>query len=650
MNRPVCDQTGKSGRFVNRPYKPLLDRGVEGVREFSSDIDELPKNWAQGRLNDVCNTTSGGTPSRKNLAFYGGEIPWVKSGELPDGLVLEIEERISEEAVASSSAKVFPSGTLLVAMYGATVGKLGVLTCDAATNQAVCAIFPSESLGNKYLFWYLRAVRSELVSQAVGGAQPNISQTILRELSIPLAPINEQTRIVAEIEKQFSRLDEAVANLKRVKVNLKRYKAAVLKAAVEGKLTEEWRRRGDACVARLAGNDQGEACPALTKPIETGAELLERILADRRKAAGKGKYKEPVGPDTSGLPELPAGWVVASLEQITSAERVICYGILMPKENIPDGIPYVKVKDMKGDKIDILGLHRTTPKIAEEYKRASLKAGDILLSIRGTYGRVAEVPPELEGGNITQDTARLVVLPPIARDFVSLQLRANDMQIYFKRVARGVAVKGVNIGDVRPAPFFLPPLAEQHQIVAEVERRLSIVAGAEAQVDANLRRAGRLRQSILKQAFSGQLVPQDPTDEPASSLLERIRNCVGAIHESPVLKSPALASPALESPTRVRHKQNRAIHESPLRKPRQSVEPKPAAPEFISLDSTLTAILDLMQPGREYARADLADPLDLTNGRWNVAIQELKRRGNVRQVGEKRGARYVFVNAGGGGA
>jgi type I restriction enzyme S subunit len=235
--------------------------------------------------------------------------------------------------------------------------------------------------------------------------------------------------------------------------------------------------------------------------------LLQRILAERRaKWNGRGKYKEPVAPDVSGLPEQPAGWTWASLEQLTSAARVICYGILMPKENVKDGVMYVKVKDMKGDRINVDELHRTTYEIASKYARASLKAGDLLLAIRGTYGRVAEVPEELEGGNITQDTARLDVTDLINHRYVATHLRSQISQVFFKRVARGVAVKGVNIADVRVAPVALPPAAEQQRIVAEVERRLSIIDEMEAAVFANLQRGRRLRQSILQKAFSGELV------------------------------------------------------------------------------------------------------------------------------------------------
>jgi len=130
----------------------------------------------------------------------------------------------------------------------------------------------------------------------------------------------------------------------------------------------------------------------------------------------------------------------------------------------------------------------------------------LLLAIRGTYGRVAEVPKELDGGNITQDTARLDVTGLVNHRYVATCLRNPDCQNYFKRVARGVAVKGVNIGDVRPTPILLPPFAEQTRIVAEVERRLSVVEELESVVTANLQRAIRLRQSILQKAFTGELL------------------------------------------------------------------------------------------------------------------------------------------------
>ncbi len=164
-------------------------------------LSSLSAGWVWSRLGDICKTTSGGTPSRKNTAYFTGDIPWVKSGELPDGIVEKIEEYITAEAVTNSSAKLFPAGTLLIALYGATVGKLGILKEDATTNQAVCAIFPTDSIDKKYLFWYLRFVRPDLVAQAIGGAQPNISQSILRMLPIPVPPPDQQKHIVAEIEK-----------------------------------------------------------------------------------------------------------------------------------------------------------------------------------------------------------------------------------------------------------------------------------------------------------------------------------------------------------------------------------------------------------------------------------------------------------------
>jgi type I restriction enzyme S subunit len=316
-------------------------------------------------------------------------------------------------------------------------------------------------------------------------------------------------------------LDAGVAALKRAKANLKRYRASVLKSAVEGKLTEQWR-------AKHPAKEPASALLAhilLERRQKWEADQLAKFAAAKKEPPKnwRDKYVQPSPPDSTCLQELPEGWCWGSLEQLTSAVRPICYGILMPKENVAEGVPYVRVKDMKGDRIDVLNLHRTRPEIAAEYARATLIPGDWLLAIRGTYGRLAEVPPELEGGNITQDTARLAVANDISAGFVATALRSSLCQLFFKRVARGVAVKGVNIGDVRLCPIPIGPKEEQLQILQMVSERLSQIDAAEKQIEHGLLRASRLRQSILKRAFEGKLVPQDPKDEPASALLERLR-------------------------------------------------------------------------------------------------------------------------------
>lgn len=190
-------------------------------------------NWNKEPLGKICKTTSGGTPSRKNQSYYqNGTIPWVKSGELENNIITASEEFITEEGLLNSSTKIFPAGTLLIALYGATIGKLAFLGIDAATNQAVCGIFQNENVSLKYLYYYLLFQRPNLIKQGVGGAQPNISQTILKKLEV-LYPdsITEQQRIVARIEELFSELDKAVDTLKTTKEQLEVYRQAVLKDA-----------------------------------------------------------------------------------------------------------------------------------------------------------------------------------------------------------------------------------------------------------------------------------------------------------------------------------------------------------------------------------------------------------------------------------
>ena len=422
-----------------------------------------------------------------NVPFERVAVPQSDRGKrvkqrdyLPEGRIPVIDQGQSQIGGFTDDEEFAFAGELPVVLFGDHTRAVKLVEQRFAVGADGIKIFrPAAGVRAKYLYYWMKSAR--LPDRGYGR-----HYQFLRQLSLPLPEPKRQDAIVAEIEKQFSRLDEAVANLKRVKANLKRYKAAVLKAAVEGRLVPT-----EAELARREG-----------RRYETGTQLLQRVLEDRRwRWCGKGLYREPSAPVLDNRREVPAGWATASLEAITSANRVICYGILMPKENATDGVLYVKVRDMKDDRIDPPSLQRTSQEIAAKYARASLQAGDLLLSIRGTYGRVAIVPPALEGGNITQDTARLDVNRLLEAGFIAAFLRSEDAQRYFKEVARGVAVKGVNIGDIRPMAVPIPPLSEQQRIVEEIDRRLSILRELAIEIESNLKRAEGMRRSVLARQF-----------------------------------------------------------------------------------------------------------------------------------------------------
>ncbi len=183
---------------------------------------QLPKGWEIKKLGDVCETGAGGTPLKAHKDYYeGGTIPWLMSGEVSQGEVFEAKNFITEKGLKNSSAKLFPINTVLVAMYGATAGQVGILKFEACTNQAVCGIFPNDKTIPEYLFYCFLSKKEELVAQAVGGAQPNISQIKIRNTKIPLPPLPEQQRIVAILDEAFSAIEHSRKNAEQ---NLKNAK------------------------------------------------------------------------------------------------------------------------------------------------------------------------------------------------------------------------------------------------------------------------------------------------------------------------------------------------------------------------------------------------------------------------------------------
>ena len=492
-----------------------------------SDGGGLPEGWAEARIDAFATTATGGTPSRRNPHYFGGAIPWVKSGELGDGRVYQSEETLTDAGLQESNAKLFPAGTLCIALYGATVGKLGILQVEATTNQAVCGIFLPPEVLRPYLFHFLLSIRSRLVEQGKGGAQPNISNGLVRKTVVPIPPLPEQHRIVEKIVELFSDLDAGVASLERAKANLKRYRASVLKSAVEGMLTEEWRK------------DHPQA--------EDGQMLLDRILRERRekwekdqlqkfKEKGKepprnwqSKYEEPSIPDTSELLELPEGWVWATVGQVASDDEYAItdgpFGSNLKTEHYTTSGPLVIRLQNIGDGY----FKRDDAHISNErfagLRRHSVLHNDIVIAMLGeVLPKVCLVPEDVPPAIVKADCVKLTVNPSAC--VPAFFMHVLNSQPTRRRAALHIAGVGrprLNLQKLRPLSVPLPPLAEQQQVVALVDERLSQIDAAEKTIDAELLRAKRLRQSILKQAFEGKLVPQDPNDEPASVLLERIK-------------------------------------------------------------------------------------------------------------------------------
>jgi type I restriction enzyme S subunit len=193
----------------DEPASELLKR-INPKAEITCDnghSEKLPQGWIWTTLGNIGVWQAGGTPSRSNKSYFGGNIPWLKTGDLNDGFIYEIPESITEEAVANSSAKIDPIGSILIAMYGATIGKLGILTFPASTNQACCACVKYFAITQPYLFYFLLSHRKDFIAKGGGGAQPNISKEIIVNTAIPLPPLFEQQRIVQKIEELFSTLD-----------------------------------------------------------------------------------------------------------------------------------------------------------------------------------------------------------------------------------------------------------------------------------------------------------------------------------------------------------------------------------------------------------------------------------------------------------
>ena len=453
----------------------------------------IPGTWELVPLKDLGQWSGGGTPSKAKPEYWEkGKIPWVSPKDMKTERIVDSEDHITKAAVEESTAKLISAGSVLIVTRSGILSHtlpVAVTTVPVTVNQDLKALTPKEGVLPEYVAWALRSFARDILNTCSkqGTTVNSIETAALHRFEIPVAPLDQQKHIVAEIEKQFSRLDEAVANLKRVKANLKRYKAAVLKAAVEGRLVET-----EAELARKEG-----------RSYETGEQLLQRILETRRgQWKGKGKYKEPTAPDITNLPELPEGWVWANVDELAEVVRGASPRPAGDPKYFGGPIPWITVGPITAAEGAFL---RAVPESVTELGKENsryIEPGTLLLTNSGATLGVPKIT--LIGGCINDGVAALLEVEGPLKMYLLHHL--SSLTESLRRINQGAAQPNLNTSIIRAILIPLPPSSEQDRIVTEIDRRLSLVREVESQIEANSLRSDRLRQSILAEAFSGRLL------------------------------------------------------------------------------------------------------------------------------------------------
>jgi len=486
---------------------------------MSDGVHPLPSGWVYAALGESCLIIQGQSPPGETYNTAGEGLPFFQ-GKAEFGEIYPTTVKW-----CSAPTKTAEPGDVLISIR-APVGPTNLCPALSCIGRGLAAVRPFGGTPPRYVLYGLRSTENVLASKGTGTTFTAVGGGELRAHGLPLAPLAEQRRIVEEIEKQLTRLDAAVAALERARANLKRYRASVLRAACEGRLVPT-----EAELARAEGRD-----------YETADKLLERILKERRgrweadqlakmQAKGKvpeddkwkAKYQEPSAPETDGLPEPPEGWAWATSDTLFSFVTSGSRG--WAEYYSTEGPLFLRMGNLDHDSIslDLADVQRVNAPSRAEGRRTRVRPGDILISITADVGMIALIPVHLDEAYINQHIALARPVDSAQAPYVAWFLASERGQQQLRKLQRGATKVGLGLNDIRAVLIPVPPASEQQRIVAELERRLSVIAELEIANSHGLRRAERLRQSLLKRAFEGKLVPQDPNDEPASVLLERIR-------------------------------------------------------------------------------------------------------------------------------
>ncbi|QQZ29662.1 4'-phosphopantetheinyl transferase [Thiothrix subterranea] len=437
--------------------------------------NQLPNGWTNTTLGEIAHWGSGGTPSRKNTEYYGGNVPWVKTGDLGCKILTRVDEFITQEAITNSSAKLFPKGSVALAMYGATIGKTSILGINATTNQACAVGQPIVGITfTDYLYYLILNERDNFVAKGKGGAQPNISQSLIKEHEIAFPPLAEQKEIATLLDNLLAQVDTLKTRLDAIPNILKRFRQSVLAAAVSGKLTEEWRKSEE-----LIG-------------------WKNKKVLDVVKEKPRNGYS-PKGVDYN-----------TPYRNLTLSATTLGYFI-------EDKFKFIDI-DIADDSY------------------LWIKSGDILIQRANSldYVGVSAIYKGAEKKYVYPDL--MMKCEPnesILGEYLHYSLLSKKVRKYFHDNATGTAgnMPKINQQTVCSAPINLPPIEEQTEIVRRVEELFAFADQIEQRVKVAQQRVNHLTQAILAKAFRGELTAEWREQNPelisgensAAALLARIQ-------------------------------------------------------------------------------------------------------------------------------
>ena len=495
----------------------------------------VPNSWVWTKLSALGDIVAGGTPSTKEPTYWADEISWISPADLTGYSAKTIKrgaKSISRIGLANSSAKVMPAGSVHFSTR-APIGHVVISSEPLATNQGFKSLVPAPGIFNDYVYYYLMASRDYARKRGSGTTFLELSGRAFGELPIPLAPTATQHKVVAKIEELFSELDKGVESLKTARAQLNVYRQAVLKHAFEGKLTAQWRE---------ANKDKLEKPEQLLARIKQEREARYEQQLQEWKAAvkaweeGSKSGKKPARPrmpksvstmaeeEITHLKSLPSGWLWLTAESV----GIVQLGRQRSPKNRSKDYPtkYIRAANITEQGLDLDDI-LDMDFLPHELSAYRLEKGDLVLS--EASGSAAQVgKPAIWNDQIPNCCFQNTVIrhQPHCRDYAVYLLwlyRFFYVSGKFAQVAGGVGINHLSAFKFAQIALPLCSLAEQQEIVRLLEERFAAIEWQEREIDSALKQAETLRQAILKKAFSGQLVAQDPHDEPASVLLDRIR-------------------------------------------------------------------------------------------------------------------------------